>query len=93
MKIGRIFVSTGFYRFGTNWRHLLVALHRRWRLDYVRPVAKPDYRRLYIGPLEIEWSKTPAINTIGQDYSKPASSYNSTAELIGNSTATKGISE
>ncbi len=59
MKLGLVFVSTGFYRQGRNWRHQLIALHRRWRFDYVRPAAKPDYRRLYLGPLEIEWSKSP----------------------------------
>ncbi len=52
MKLGLVFVSTGFYRQGRNWRHQLIALHRRWRFDYVRPAAKPDYRRLYLGPLE-----------------------------------------
>lgn len=61
MKAGRFFISTGFYQNGT--RHLLVALHRRWRFTYVRPSAKPDYRRLYLGPVEIEWSKSaPTIS-------------------------------
>lgn len=63
MKAGRFFLSTGFYQSGT--RHLLFALHRRWRLAFVRPAAKPDYRRLYLGPLEIEWSRTPTIATGG----------------------------
>lgn len=61
MKAGRFFISTGFYR--PDAGHLLFALHRRWRFDYVRPAAKPDYRRLYIGPLEIEWSN-PANTAI-----------------------------
>jgi hypothetical protein len=63
MKAGRFFISTGFYQSST--RHLLVALHRRWRLAYVRPAAKPDYRRLYIGPLAVEWSN-PANVAKGQ---------------------------
>jgi hypothetical protein len=56
---GRYFISTGFQRrrHGGFW-HLLVAVHRRWRLAFVRPHSKPHYRRLYIGPLEIEWSAT-----------------------------------
>lgn len=51
------FITTGFRRrrSGGFW-HLLVALHKRWRVDYVRPPGKPNYRRLYIGPVEIEWS-------------------------------------
>lgn len=64
MKLGRIFISTGFYRSGTAWRHCLVALHRRWRIAYVRPAGKPYYRRLYIGPLEVEWSNSP-VTAIG----------------------------
>jgi hypothetical protein len=49
VKTGRCFVSL------LNARgHLLVALHRRWRFDFVRPPGKPGYARLYVGPLEIE---------------------------------------
>lgn len=59
MKVGFVFVSTGFYQSEGSWRHNLVALHRRWRFAFVRPAAKPNYRRLYIGPVEIEWSKFP----------------------------------
>lgn len=55
MKAGRYFISTGFS--GPRSGHLLVALHRAWRLDFVRPHGKPGYRRLYLGPLEIEWSR------------------------------------
>lgn len=61
MKIGRTFISTGFYRSGAHWRHVLAALHWRWRFDFVRPAAKSDYCRLYVGPLEIEWSKSPYV--------------------------------
>lgn len=61
MKIGRTYISTGFYRSGAHWRHFLAALHWRWRFDFARPAAKPDYCRLYIGPLEIEWSKSPYV--------------------------------
>lgn len=56
MKFGRWFVSTGFRRYGEDWWHLLFAVHRQWRMRFVRPASKPNYRRLYIGPLEIEWS-------------------------------------
>ncbi|WP_156912305.1 hypothetical protein [Roseibium algicola] len=57
MKYGKVYVSTGFKQksSGGFW-HLLFALHRRWRLAFVRPDGKPEYRRLYVGPLEIEWS-------------------------------------
>lgn len=48
-SIGRCFVS---FRIASGF--LLFALHRRWRLDFVRPPAKPGYRRWYVGPLEIE---------------------------------------
>lgn len=54
------FITTGFRRrrSGGFW-HLLVAWHwHRWRMDFVTPQGKPGYRRLYIGPIEIEWSRT-----------------------------------
>jgi len=66
MKLGRLFISTRFYRSGTTWRHYLVALHRRWRIAYVRPAGKPNYRRLYIGPVEIEWSNSPISSSDNQ---------------------------
>ena len=56
MKYGKWFVSTGFRRRPGGWWHLLLAVHREWRASFVKPAAKPKYRRLYIGPLEIEWS-------------------------------------
>ena len=56
MKSGRFFLSTGFRRSSRGWWHVLVAVHRRWRLDFVRPEGKPDYRRIYLGPVEVEWS-------------------------------------
>jgi hypothetical protein len=56
MKFGRWYVSTGFRRFGEDWWHVLFAIHRRWRVAFVKPIAKPHYRRIYIGPLEIEYS-------------------------------------
>lgn len=52
VKTGRCFVSL------LNARgHLLVALHRRWRFDFVRPPGKPGYARLYVGPVEIEGAR------------------------------------
>lgn len=57
MKYGKWFVSTGFRRRAGGWWHLLLAVHRRWRVDFVTPPAKPGYRRLYVGPFEIEWSQ------------------------------------
>ena len=65
MKVGRFFISTGFYKSDQFWQHQLVAFHRRWRLEFVRPHGKPSYRRLYLGPLEIEWSKSTARATSG----------------------------
>jgi hypothetical protein len=56
MKYGRWFVSTGFRRRPGGWWHLLLAIHRKWRVGFVKPRAKLNYRRLYAGPLEIEWS-------------------------------------
>lgn len=55
MKTGRYFISTGFRDAKSG--HCLVALHKQWRLSFVRPHGKPGYRRLYIGPFEIEWSR------------------------------------
>lgn len=57
MKFGRWFVSTGFRCYSDGIWHALIALHKRWRVDFVKPVAKPGYCRLYIGPIEIEWSR------------------------------------
>ena len=37
--------------------HVTLALRWRLRFGYVRPAGKPNYHRLYIGPLEIEWSR------------------------------------
>jgi len=52
IKAGRCFVSL------LNSRgHLLIALHRHWRLDFVRPPGKPGYARLYVGPVEIEGAR------------------------------------
>lgn len=56
MRSGKWFLSTGFQRHANGWWHVLVALHLKWRLDFVRPQGKPGYRRIYLGPLEIEWS-------------------------------------
>lgn len=36
-------------------RHLLFALRNRCYLAYVEPAANLQYRRLFVGPLEIEW--------------------------------------
>lgn len=69
MKIGRYFISTGFS--GSQSGHLLVALHMRWRLASVRPHGKPGYRRLYIGPIEIEWSRQ-GENPSPQTMSEPS---------------------
>ncbi len=57
MITGRYFISTGFlrHRNGGFW-HLLVAFRWGWRFAFIRPSSKPHYRRLYIGPVEIEWS-------------------------------------
>ena len=59
MRYGRCYISTGFKqkRGGRGFWHLLFALHRHWRVAFVRPDGKPGYRRLYVGPVEIEWSK------------------------------------
>ena len=57
MKLGKWFLSTGFHeRRSGGWWHVLVALHRQWRIDFVRPFSKPGYSRLYLGLIEIEWS-------------------------------------
>lgn len=58
MKTGHYWISTGFVRTCRGDWHILVAVHRRWRLDYLTPFGKPEYRRLYIGPLEFEWSRS-----------------------------------
>lgn len=51
IKTGPCFASLCYGRVS----HILIALHRRWRLAFVKPPGKPGYRRLYVGPLEIEW--------------------------------------
>lgn len=56
MRMGRYYISSGFRRCSVGWWHILLAVHRRWRFAFVQPSAKPEYRRLYIGPLEVEWS-------------------------------------
>lgn len=62
MRIGKYYVSTGFKRRrdGGFW-HMLIAVHRRWRVGVVYPDARPYYTRVYVGPLEIEWSASPTI--------------------------------
>lgn len=57
MIVRRWYVSTGFrHKYDGRTFHILAAIHRRWRLAFVRPYAKADYRRLYVGPFEFEWS-------------------------------------
>jgi hypothetical protein len=59
MKLGKWFVSTGIrQRRSGRWWHVLVAVHRKWRVDFVRVAMKPGYSRLYLGPVEIEWSRS-----------------------------------
>lgn len=60
MIVGKCFISTGFVkRARSGYWHALLAIHRRWRVGFVRPSQKPSYRRLYLGPFEIEWSVRP----------------------------------
>ncbi|SOC45714.1 hypothetical protein SAMN05892877_117103 [Rhizobium subbaraonis] len=60
-------------RFHDDWRgngvfvsfigevgHVLFAARWAWRFDYVHLPVKP-YRRLYVGPFEVEWS-SPATH-------------------------------
>jgi hypothetical protein len=57
MIVGKNYISTGYLRKAAGgWWHLLVAVHRRWRLDFVRLEYPDARRRLYVGPFEIEWS-------------------------------------
>lgn len=35
--------------------HLLFALRKQWHWYFVKPHGKPGYKRMYLGPLEIEW--------------------------------------
>ncbi|WVH13939.1 hypothetical protein CASP1_00016 [Alcaligenes phage CASP1] len=54
MKVGRFSNSwRGNGVFISFWR-VLIALRWRWHLDYIRPSGKPGYRRLYVGPVELE---------------------------------------
>lgn len=56
MIVGRYYVSTGAQRLKSGgWWHVLIAVRRRWRAALVQVHSKPGYRRLYIGPVEIEW--------------------------------------
>lgn len=45
-----------FIAAGIGSHHILVAIRRKWNLAFTRPNGKPQYRRLYIGPFEIEVS-------------------------------------
>lgn len=38
-----------------SW-HVTFALHKGLNLGFVIPPGNPFYRRLYFGPVEIEWS-------------------------------------
>lgn len=47
--------------FAARW-HVLLSLHRRWRLRFpFRVPAKPCYRRAYFGPLEIEVRRSRSL--------------------------------
>lgn len=54
MKVGRF---SNFWRgngvFISFWR-VTIALRWRWHFDYVKLFWKPGYRRLYVGPVELE---------------------------------------
>lgn len=56
MKTGRWFISTGFRRAKRHWWRGEIAVHRRWRLAFVRPWWSTCTWRLYVGPIEIGWS-------------------------------------
>lgn len=56
MKTGKWYITTGFIKSGRWYWHLLGAVHRRWRLSLVRPGWRPGYKRIYLGPFEIEFS-------------------------------------
>jgi hypothetical protein len=36
---------------------VLVGLHRRWRLSAFLPLPSKPVNRVYLGPLELEWTK------------------------------------
>jgi len=55
IRIRRAGLPAPYVSFLRGQRHLLFALHSRWRLRFTRPSGKPGYRRLFVGPLEIEW--------------------------------------
>jgi hypothetical protein len=40
-------------------QHVTLCLRWRWHLYFIKPASKTHYRRLYLGPLEIEWSVQP----------------------------------
>lgn len=48
------------------WR-ITLALRWRWHCYAVKPPGKPGYRRLYVGPLEIETRPTQPSKDGGGD--------------------------
>jgi hypothetical protein len=59
MKVGKGFISTGFVKGKRTWWHVLVSVGVRWKFYFIKPPGKPSYRRLYVGPFELEWSRSP----------------------------------
>lgn len=54
MKVGRFcdeWRGDGVQVIAGRWT---IALRLRWRFAFVRPPSKPGYKRLYVGPLEVE---------------------------------------
>lgn len=56
MITGKYFISTGYKEYEGNLWHILFALHKEFKIAFVKPESKPNYRRIYIGWLEIEYS-------------------------------------
>ncbi len=55
-----IWHGDGWYWSVTAWpRHLLLGFRphpKNWRIYFIKPPARPGYKRIYAGPFEIEWS-------------------------------------
>jgi hypothetical protein len=54
LKTGKYFVAVVWDEYN---KHVLLSLHKKWRLKVVHLKYKCGYTRIYIGPLEIEINK------------------------------------
>ena len=47
-----------FIAWASSSMHFTFGIRVRWHFRFTKPPGKPNYTRLYLGPLEFEWSRT-----------------------------------